>query len=98
MAKDVEHKDEQAAKGKLLWKEIFNTFLHVIYVYKCVHTYNHIRIVLLFSQIRLTAVSHEAKKKQHTCMSSGLCDNYSELFTWNATLKFFRSAVTKPLW
>ena len=37
---------------------------------------------------RLTVVSHEAKKKQHACVSSGPRDHYSELFTRMAALKF----------
>ena len=37
---------------------------------------------------RLTVVSREAKKKQHTCASSGQCDHYSELFTRMAALNF----------
>ena len=37
---------------------------------------------------RLTVVSREAKKKQHTCASSGPRDHYSELFTRMAALKF----------
>ena len=35
---------------------------------------------------RLMVVSHEAKKKQHACMSSGQSDHCSELFTWMAAL------------
>ena len=37
---------------------------------------------------RLTVVSHEAKKKQHACVSSGPHDHYSGLFTRIAALKF----------
>ena len=44
---------------------------------------------------RLTVVSCKAKKKQHTCASSGLRDHYSELFIWMAALKF-ENAVTQP--
>ena len=44
---------------------------------------------------RLVVVSCEAKKKQHACMSSGLHDHYSELFTQMAALKF-ENAVTQP--
>ena len=36
---------------------------------------------------RQVVVSHKAKKKQHVWASSGLCDHYSELFTWMAALK-----------
>ena len=43
---------------------------------------------VLIGTSRLTVVSHEAKKKQHAHTSSGLCDHYSELFTWMAALKF----------
>ena len=42
---------------------------------------------------RLMVVSHEAK---HTCVSSGLCDHYSELFTRMAALKF-ENAITQSL-
>ena len=35
---------------------------------------------------RQAVVSHAAKKKQHAHTSSGLCDHYSELFTWMAAL------------
>ena len=45
---------------------------------------------------RLTVVSCEAKKKQYACVSSGLRDHYSELFTWMAALKF-ENVVTQPL-
>ena len=41
-------------------------------------------------------VSREAKKKQHTRVSSGLRDHYSELFTRMGALKFV-NAVTQPL-
>ena len=41
-------------------------------------------------------MSHQAKKKQHVCASSGLCDHYSKLFTWMAAVKLYK-AVTKPL-
>ena len=37
---------------------------------------------------RQVVVSREAMKKQHACLSSGLHDHYSELFTWIAALKF----------
>ena len=37
---------------------------------------------------RQVVVRHEAKKKQHACMSSGLQDHYSELFTRIAGLNF----------
>ena len=40
-------------------------------------------------------VNHEAKKKQHACVSLGLRDHYSELFTWMAALKF-ENVVTQP--
>ena len=40
-------------------------------------------------------MSHEAKKKQHACASSGLRDHYSELFTRMAAVKLL-NAVTKP--
>ena len=41
-------------------------------------------------------VSREAKKKQQACVSSGLRNHCSELFTWMAALKF-ENAVTQPL-
>ena len=41
-------------------------------------------------------MSHEAKKKQHACASSGLRDHYSELFTRMEALKL-KNAVTKRL-
>ena len=37
---------------------------------------------------RQVVVSCEAKKKQHVHVSSGLCDHYSELFTWMTVLNF----------
>ena len=40
-----------------------------------------------YTESRLTVVSHEAKKKQHACASSGPRDYYSELFTRMAALK-----------
>ena len=46
---------------------------------------------------RLRVVSHEAQKKQHACVSSGLRDHYSELFTRMAALKFL-NAITQPLY
>ena len=44
---------------------------------------------------RRAVVSHEAKKKQHAYVSSGLHDHYSELFSWMAALKL-KNSVTKP--
>ena len=41
-------------------------------------------------------VSCEAKEKRHACMSSGLHNHYSELFTWMAALKF-ENTVTQLL-
>ena len=38
-------------------------------------------------------VSCKAKKKQHACASSGLCNHYSELFTMTTSLKFANIAV-----
>ena len=35
----------------------------------------------------LVVMRHEAKKKQHSCTSTGLCDHYSELFICMAALK-----------
>ena len=51
------------------------------------------RTVAIMITSRLMVVSREAKKKQHAHTSSGLCDHYSELFTWMAALKF-ENAVT----
>ena len=45
---------------------------------------------------RLMAVSRKAKKKQHACASSGLRDQYNELFTWMAALKLLNT-ITQPL-
>ena len=62
----------------------------IIYLF-CSILCSRIRIVLSLLSLfisRLTVVSCEAKKKQHACASSGPRDNYSELFTWMAALKF----------
>ena len=48
-----------------------------------------------YMYIKTLIVSYEAKKKQHARVYSGLCDHYSELFTWMAALKF-ENAVTQP--
>ena len=45
---------------------------------------------------RRAVVSHKAKKKQHVWASLGLCDHYSELFTWMAALKL-QNAVLQLL-
>ena len=52
-------------------------FLHEIYMH--IHVYIHIS--------RLVVVSHEDKKKQHTCASSRLSDHYSELYTCTQALE-----------
>ena len=46
---------------------------------------------------RFTAVSCEAKKQQHACVSSGPHNHYSELFTWIAALKFENAVTQQPL-
>ena len=52
--------------------------------------YEHLPNLKVTAQLlsRLTVVSHEAKKKQHACASSGPRDHYSELFTRMAALNF----------
>ena len=45
---------------------------------------------------RQAVVNREAKKKQHACEYSDLCNHYSELFTWIAGL-IFLNAVAQPL-
>ena len=67
-----------------MYVHIHTIFIHTIY------------IASLLRISRLTVMSRETKKKQHACASSGLRDNYSELFTRMAALKF-ESTVTQPL-
>ena len=51
---------------------------------------------MMFKVSRRAVVSRKAKKKQHACAPSGLCDHYSELFTRMEALKL-KNAVTKRL-
>ena len=50
---------------------------------------------IIISTSRLIVVTHEAKKKQYACVSSGPRDHYSELFTRMVAVKF-ENAVTQP--
>ena len=45
-------------------------------------------ICMMFEVSRQVVVSRETKKKQHAHAYSGLCDQYSELFTRMIGLKF----------
>ena len=47
-------------------------------------------------QSRFTVVSREAKKKQNVRASSGLHNDYSELFTRMAALKFENTVTQLP--
>ena len=59
-----------------------NLFLAQKYVEHVMFQQSMVIIDSIFHPLsRLTVVSHGAKKKQHACISSGLCDDYSELFT-----------------
>ena len=44
---------------------------------RCIQN-NIFMLILIMCVSRLTVVSHEAKKKQHACASSGPRDHYSE--------------------
>ena len=63
----------------------WNAFVSIFYIENKDPNLNVSSLPLLES--RLTVVNHEAKKKQHACASSGLCDHCSELFTRMAALK-----------
>ena len=71
----------------------------MLHTYICRKLGNNVYTVLLHEVCnhlvytsKLTVVSCEAKKKQHTCTFSGLCDHYSEIF---AALKF-ADTIPKP--
>ena len=54
-------------------------------LHNIIQMYTHVSTSQLLS--RRAVVSRKAKKKQHACASSGLCDHYNEFFTRMAALK-----------